>query len=164
MTWRQTAWAGNQRWLFIGMTILFAGICMVVWTDDSASTFDRVVTTVTIGGAWILLAVMHSWLTMTSGQIRLGFFPFYWVTLHSHEIKSVSLFTFRPFKDFGGTGVKGSARSKNGILLGGVPSTGLRFETFDNRRYVITLKDLEPAIQVLEAQGFTLSAESSTSV
>lgn len=162
MTWRQTAWSGKQRWIFLGLTILFAGILLFVWIDDSASTSDRAISTIIMGASWLLIAVMHSWLRVETGQIKMGFFPFYWVTLQSHEIQDVSLLTFRAFKDFGGTGLKGTTRSKNGILLGGVPNTGLRFETFDDRRYVVTLNDLEPAIQALEAQGFTLSAESTT--
>lgn len=142
--------------------VLFVGILIMVWFDESASINDRLISTLILGAAMLLVTVMHSWLKVEAGQVRMGFFPFYWVTLQSHEIQSVSVFTFRPFKDFGGTGLKGTARSKNGILLGGEPSTGLRFETFDDRRYVVTLGDLEPAIQALEQLGFTLSAESTT--
>ncbi|MCO5217982.1 MAG: hypothetical protein M9953_03315 [Thermomicrobiales bacterium] len=162
MTWRQTTWTGWQRWLFLGVTAMFIAIWTVILLDDSATNSERIISSLILVASWIFMAVMHSWLHITTDRVRMGFFPLYRATLPFREIRDISVVTFNPLRDFGGTGLKGSARSKNGILLGGVPNTGLRFETFDNRRYVITLHDLEPAIQALETQGFTLSAESTT--
>ncbi len=162
MTWRQTTWTGWQRWLFLGVTVMFIAIWVVILLDDSATNSERIISSLILVASWIFMAVMHSWLRITAAQVRMGFFPLYRVTLQFREIREASVVTINPFQDFGGTGLKGSARSKNGILLGGVPNTGLRFETFDHRRYVITLHDLEPAVQALEAQGFTLSADDAT--
>lgn len=160
MTWRQTAWAGKQKWLFVGMSVLFLGILILTWVDDSSSDADRIVGGLLIIVTWLFLMVMHNWLRIEAGRIRMGFFPLYWVTLPLPDVRDISVVTIHPFREFGGTGLKGSARSQRGILLGGVPNTGLRFETFDDRRYTVTFSDLQPIIAELEARGFTLSAES----
>lgn len=158
MTWRNSAWHGGFKWIALAIIVMFIAILVGAFLDESQSTTDRIVVGVSLVATMLLLLVMHNWITIRPGEVRIGYFPFYRRTLPMSEIQDVSIVDIRPVGQFGGWGVKGMARSKHGLLLGGHPSRGLRFETFDDHRYVVTFPDLEPIVQALADQSCTLSA------
>ena len=90
--------------------------------------------------------------------MKLGFFPLFRKTLQYSEIANLSIVEVKPFRQFGGWGVRGFPKYKYGMMLGGYPPRGLRFQTHDDRRYVITFEDLDPILQALAQHGCTLSA------
>lgn len=160
MTWRNWAWSGKFIWFLVGIAVLFGVIGVAVFLDETTSTSDRLVVAPILGLVMVLLLVMHNWITVESGSVKIGYFPFYRRTLAYSEISELSIVDIQPVRQFGGWGVKGLAKSRNGLLLGGYPARGLRFETRDDRRYVVTFQDLEPIVQALAQHGRPLSATS----
>lgn len=158
MTWRTWVWGGP----FIAWFIVLAAPMLVLLipinlADDQGSS-DRIVGNLALVGAFLLLMPMHSWITIRPDKVRLGFFPLYWKTLRISEIRYAMAVEFKPMRDFGGWGIKGLAKSRNGILLGGNPSRGIMIETHDRRRYVMSFVDSDPVLKALEEQGCTLAA------
>lgn len=158
MTWRNSAWHGGFKWFALAIIVMFGAILVGAFIDDSQSTTDRIVVSVLLGVTLPLILVMHNWITIRPGEVRIGYFPFYRRTLPMSSIRDVSVVDIKPVGQFGGWGLKGMAKSKHGLLLGGHPRRGLRFETFDEHRYVVTFPNLEPIVQALGEHGCTLSA------
>lgn len=159
MTSRNWAWSGKFRWFLLAIVLIFGGILIAITTDESTSRSERIVGSLILAATLVLLVGLHNWITISPGQVRIGFFPFYRRTLPLSEIRSVAIVDIRPVQQFGGWGIKGLAKSQNGLLLGGAPPRGLRFETTDDRRYVVTFSDLDPIVTALANQGCTLSAD-----
>lgn len=158
MTWRTWLWGGP----FIAWFIVLAAPMLVLLipinlADDQRSS-ERIVGNLLMVGAFLLLMPMHNWITVRPDKVRLGFFPLYWKTLQIHEIRYAMAVEFKPMRDFSGWGIKGLAKSRNGILLGGNPSRGIMIETHDRRRYVMSFVDADPVLKALEEQGCTLAA------
>lgn len=160
MTWRNWGWQGGFKWFQIAITVFVVGMLLVLFQDDETSGVIRVIVTIVLAATLVLVYVAHAWITITSGEVQLGYFPLYRRTIPISDIQELTLVTVRPVRDFGGFGVRGLAKSRRGLLLGGHPDRGLKFETVDDRRYIVTLHDLQPVIQELARQGCTLSAES----
>ena len=158
MTWRNWAWNGKFIWFFVGIVLLFAVIGAAVFLDETTSTTDRLIVVPILLVVTALLLIMHNWITVEPGSVKIGYFPFYRKTMQYSEISDLSMVDIQPVREFGGWGVKGLARSRNGLLLGGYPARGLRIETRDDRRYVVTFPNPEPILQALAQHGLTLSA------
>jgi len=158
MTWRNWAWNGKLLAMLAGIVILFIIIGVLVFMDETTSTAERLVAVPVLVAVLALMLVMHNWITVSSGHLKIGYFPFYRRTIAYSDIADLSVVSIQPFREFGGWGVKGLTRSRNGLLLGGNPARGIRIETRDDRRYVVTFQNLEPILQALAQQGCTLSA------
>lgn len=158
MTWRTWVWGGPfLAWLLVlGLPLL--AILIPINLDDDASSNERIVGNILLIASFLLILVMHNWITVASGKVRFGFFPLYWKSLQVNEIRYVIRVDFNPMRDFAGWGVKGMAKSRNGILLGGNPSRGVMIETHDRRRYVLSFKDPDAVLQALQREGCTLAA------
>lgn len=158
MTWRTWMWGGPfLLWFFVLSAPMLAMLIPINLADDQSQT-ERLVGNLVLVGAFLLLVPMHNWITIRPGKVRLGFFPLYWKTLEISEIRYAMPVEFKPMRDFAGWGIKGLAKSRNGILLGGNPSRGIMIETHDKRRYVMSFVDSGPVLRALEAQGCTLAA------
>lgn len=159
MTFRNWAWNGKFRWFLLAIVLVFVGILVAINTDETTSGSERIISNLILGATLVLLVVMHNWITISPGQVRIGFFPFYRRSLPFSEVRAVSIVDIKPVQQYGGWGIKGLAKSRHGLLLGGHPPRGLRFETADDRRYVVTFTDLDPIVTALANQGCTLSAD-----
>ena len=159
MTVRNWAWNGKFRWFVLVITLVFVGILVLVNTDETTSRAERISANLLLGVVLVMLVVLHNWITISPGTVRIGYVPFYRRTLPLSKIRSVSIVEIKPVQQYGGWGIKGLAKSRNGLLLGGYPPRGLRFETVDDRRYVVTFPDLDPIVAALANQGCTLSAD-----
>lgn len=158
MTWRTWVWGGPfLAWLLVlGLPLLV--ILIPINLDDDASSNERIVGNILLIASFLLILVMHNWITVASGKVRFGFFPLYWKSLQVNEIRYVIRVDFNPMRDFAGWGIKGMAKSRNGILLGGNPSRGVMIETHDRRRYVLSFTDPDAVLQALQREGCTLAA------
>jgi len=159
MTWRNTIWQGGYRWLLLGLTVLLVGIMIAIHTVADEPLWERIIATVVIGIVLVLMMVMNNWITVKPGEVEIGFFPFYRKTMPMRDIRRVSEVDIRPYRHYGGLGLKGFSGTRHGLLLGGYPTTGLMFETAEDRRYVVTFRDLDPIIRALASHGCTLSAD-----
>lgn len=158
MTWRNWGWHGRYRWFQLAMTIFIIVMMVVLYFDNETPEVVKVLVGIILLAAVILIYAAHPWITVTAGEVRLGYFPLVRITLPMHEIQTVALVRVRSMRDYGGFGTRGRASSDRGLLLGGYPPTGLKFETRDNRRYTITMRNIEPIVQELARYGCTLSA------
>lgn len=157
MTWRTWMWGGAfVAWFMILAAPMLVLLIPINLADDQSFT-ERLVGNLVLIGAFLLLLPMHNWITVRPGRVRLGFFPIYWRTLDISEIRYAIQVEFSPMRDFAGWGIKGLAKSRNGILLGGNPSRGIMLETHDRRRYVLSFDDSDPILSALQAQGVTVT-------
>lgn len=159
MTWRTWVWRGPFVAMFVIMALPMLALLVPINFLDQDDTTGRIMGNVALFLTFILISVFHNWIKIEPGKVRLGFFPLYWRTLAMREIRYVIPVEFNPMRDFAGYGIKGLAKSRNGILLGGNPPRGIMIETLDRRRYVLSFADAEPILQAFARQGVTLSAE-----
>lgn len=158
MTWRTWVWSGPfLAWLMVLAVPMLVLLIPINFIDDSGVN-ERIVGNTLLIACFILIVVMHNWITIADRKVRFGFFPLYWKTLQVDEIRYVIRVDFNPMRDFAGWGIKGLAKSRNGILLGGNPSRGIMIETHDRRRYVLSFKDPDAVLQALQREGCTLAA------
>lgn len=158
MTWRTWIWRGPWVvWLGV-LTVPMLAFLIPINVLEPESDNERLMGNITLLGAFLLIVVMHNWITVLPDKVRFGFFPLYWRTLAISEIRYVIAVEFEPMRDFAGWGIKGLAKSRNGLLLGGNPKQGIMIETLDRRRYVLSFADSAPVLQALEKQGCTLAA------
>lgn len=157
MTWRTWMWGGPFiAWFIVLAAPMLVFLIPINFTDDQ-SVNEQIVGNLVLVGAFLLLVPMHTWITVRPGKVRLGFFPLYWRTLEISDIRYAIAVEFSPMRDFAGWGIKGLAKSRNGILLGGNPSRGIMIETHDRRRYVMSFRDSDPVLRALKAEGVTVT-------
>lgn len=157
MTWRNWMWRGPfLPWFIVIMLPMLVLLIPINLLEEDL--IDRIIGSAVMVGTFVLLASLHNWIKVEPGKVKLGFFPLYWKSLTTSEIRYAIPVEFSPMRDFAGWGIKGLAKSRNGILLGGNPARGLMIETIDRRRYVLSFVDAEPILRELEAQGCTLAA------
>jgi len=77
--------------------------------------------------------------------VVIGLFPFFRKRLARDSIARIYAEEVRPFEDFGGWGVKGSAR-KNGLLLSAGETEVVGIELVDGRRYLVGAGDETPRV------------------
>lgn len=159
MTWRNTIWQGGYRWLLLVVSALIVGILIAIHTVANEPLWERTIATAVILFVLVLLIVMHNWITVKPGEVRVGFWPFYRKTLPMRDIRRVSKVDIQLYRNYGGLGLKGLSSTRHGLLLGGYPTTGVMIETTEDRRYVVTFRDLDPIIRALTRYGCTLSAD-----
>lgn len=158
MTWRNWMWRGAFLAWFLVLTAPMLVLLIPINLMEDQSFNDRLIGNLVLVASFLFLAPSHNWISIQPGKVRLGFFPIYWKTLNISEIRYVMPVEFSPMRDFAGWGLKGLAKSRNGILLGGNPDRGIMIETLDRRRYVLSFADSGPILRELEAQGCTLAA------
>lgn len=157
MTWRTWVWRGKFfLWFLILAAPMLVMLIPINFMDDQSDN-ERLVGNIVLMAAFFFVVPMHNWISIRPGKVRLGFFPLYWKTIPTSEIHYAIGVEFQPMRDFGGWGIKGLAKSRNGILLGGNPSRGLMIETVDLRRYVLSYVDAEPILRALAEQGVIIS-------
>jgi hypothetical protein len=159
MTWRNTIWQGGYRWLLLGLLALLVGILIAIHTVGDEPLWERIIATVLIVIVLGVVMVMHNWITVKPGELQVGFWPSYLKTMPMRDIRRVRKVDIRPYRHYGGLGLKGLSGTSHGLLPGGFPTTGLMFETIEDRRYVVTFRDLDPIIGALASHGCTLSAD-----
>ncbi|QYH34981.1 hypothetical protein [Salinibacterium sp. M195] len=112
-------------------------------------TADSVVTWLILAAALTLLFVIIFGcgvsIKANDDAIVIGFFPFYRKRLSRDSIARVYADKVRPFEEFGGWGVKGSAR-KNGLLLSAGEAQVVGFELVDGRKYLVGAGDATPHV------------------
>lgn len=158
MTWRNWGWYGGYRWFLVAFTVFVIAMLAVLHLDDETPGSVQLIVTVALIASLGLIYVAHPWITVRPGEVRLGYFPFYRRTLPMRDIQALTMVDVDPVRQFSGYGVRGLAKTRKGLLLGGHPSEGLKFETVNDLRYIITLKDHQPVVRELARYGVTLSA------
>lgn len=161
MTWRNSSWSGPFRWMLVVILLLFAGIMVMMWVDDSIIGTSLVFGYASILVVAVLIVSLHNWLTVGDNGVRIGYFPFYRRTIPYNEIREIRIVEIKPVGQFGGWGLKGLPRSRYGMLLGGYPPKAVRIETTEDKRYASTFAedDLSRIVSALQARGCKLSAE-----
>lgn len=155
MTWRTWMWGGSfLPWFLVIAAPMLVLLIPINLMEEEVS---RAIPNLILGAAFLLLASFHNWITVQPDTVRLGFFPIYWKTLRIDEIHYVMPVEFVPMRDYSGWGIKGAAKSRNGILLGGNPPRGIMIETSDQRRYVLSFVDAAPILRALRDHGCTLA-------
>lgn len=157
MIWRNWAWRGRMFILLMVLTLPMLVFLIPNYVMDQESADDQRMSLFLILAAFLLLIVMHNWLSIRDSRVYLGFFPLYRRSLSISEIHYVIPVEFEPMRDFGGYGIKGLAKARNGILLGGNPKHGLMIEMLDRRRYVLSFANPQPILHALEEQGCVIS-------
>ncbi len=157
MTWRNWMWRGSFfAWFLVMVAPLLVLLIPINFVDDQSST-DRLIGNAVMIGAFLILVPLYNWISIKPGKVRLGFFPLYWRTLDISEIRYAIEVEFNPMQDFAGWGIKGLAKSRNGILLGGNPPHGIMLETHDHRRYVLSFPNTGPILNALQIHGVTVT-------
>lgn len=157
MTWRTWMWRGPFLVWFIVLAAPMLVFLIPINLMDGQSDNEKLIGNLALLGAFLLIIPLQTWITIRPGKVRFGFFPLYWKTLSISEIRYVIAVEFQPMRDFAGWGLKGLAKSRNGILLGGNPSRGIMIETIDQRRYVLSFVNAAPILRALAKQGCTVS-------
>lgn len=158
MTWRNWSWGGKRGWLLAIFGLFFISIGVVVFMQDSTTNLQLGICVAILVIVFVGIAIMHNWIEVGADAVRIGFFPLFRATLPYSEIANLSIVEVKPYRQFGGWGVRGFPKYKYGMMFGGFPSSGLRFELHDESRYVTTFENLEPILQALAQHGCTLSA------
>lgn len=129
---------GPWLWALIAvMALTTLGVGIAILLDDTSGARDFWVMIAIMAVATLFCVSLHAWITIQPDRVRFGYFPFYRKTLRYHEIAHVESITYRGFLDFGGWGIKGLAKSSNGLLLASSGSEGVRITIRDDRRYVV---------------------------
>lgn len=157
MTWRTWIWRGPFiAWYTVLNLPMLALLIPILLTESDGS--EWMIGASIVAASFLLVTILHTWLRIMPGKVRFGFFPFYRRTLDISEIRYVMHVEFSPMGDFAGWGLRGLAKSRNGLLMGGNPPHGIMIETHDRRRYVLSFVDTGPILQALEGQGCTIAA------
>lgn len=158
LIWRNWSWGGKRGWLLSLFGLFFLSTGLVVAFQDSTSNVELAICVTILVIVFVGIAIMHNWIEVGNDAVRIGFFPFFRQTLQYRDIENLSIVDIKPFRQFGGWGVRGYPKYKYGMLYGGYPPRGLRFEMRDDRRFVVTFEDLDPILQALAQHGCTLAA------
>lgn len=158
MTWRNWAWGGKRGLVLALFGLFFISIGVVVFIQDSTTNLQLGICIAILLIVFVGIAIMHNWIEVGDDAVKIGFFPMFRKTLQYSDIADLSIVDVKPFRQYGGWGVRGFPEYKYGMMFGGFPSSGLRFELHDERRYVITFENLDPILRALAQHGCTLSA------
>lgn len=156
MTWRTWIWRGPFILWFIVLSLPMVALLIPINVMDDGGSEKWIGNSVMIA-AFLLITLMHTWLSIRPDRLRLGFFPLYWKTLRAEEVRYAIRVEFSPMRDFAGWGIKGLAKSRNGILLGGNPGHGIMIETHDRRRYVLSFVEPDLILRSLSEHGYIVS-------
>ena len=157
MTWRNWAWGGKRIFVLVLFGLFFSSTGVVVAIQDSTTNLQLgicvAILLVVFGG----IAIMHNWLEVGADGVRIGFFPLFCQSIQYGDNANFSIVDVKPYRQYGGWGVRGFPKYKYGMMFGGYPPRGIRFETRDDRRYVVTFQNLDQIVQALAQHGCTLS-------
>lgn len=156
MTSRTWMWRGRFVVWFAVLSLPLVALLIPINVVESDFR-ERLIGNIVLIASFLLVAVMHTWISVRPDKLRFGFFPLYWKTLKAKEVRYAIRVEFQPFRDFAGLGLKGLAKSRNGILLGGNPSQGIMIETHDRRRYILSFVDPDSILRQLTTAGYVVS-------
>lgn len=86
-------------------------------------------------GVWLMLAGFRTRVNRRDVVVSMGWLRIPVLRIPLEKIVGVSIITFRPFREFGGWGVRRSRDGIRGFFMSGTP--GVLVETLDGRRYLI---------------------------
>lgn len=85
--------------------------------------------------------LMGVFVRLHAGHVIVGCMPVYWVRMPVEAVHDVQVVEVRPWEDYGGWGVKGSAHTPTGLLFSAGGSEAVSLATTDGRHYLVSAKD-----------------------
>ena len=136
-----------DRGAAIGALFIFAPVGVMCAVGAAAHGFDAgsliVLGLVLAGVLWAMLLVTRvaAFLECSPERITVGLAPFWGTRLLRRDVVQVTVVAIDTYADFGGWGIKGSARNSKGRLYSVGGETGVRIEVRDGRKFVVAFKD-----------------------
>jgi hypothetical protein len=122
-------------------------IAVIGVAGAAAKGFDGlslVVLIVVVGGllwAMVVAARAAAFIEFSPEQVTVGLAPVWRTQLPRREVAEVTIVRIDTYGDYGGWGIKGSARSSKGRLYSVGGDTALRVLTRDQRTFMVAFKD-----------------------
>lgn len=146
-----------DRGAALGALFILVPIAVIGVAGAAAKGFDGpslVVLVLVFGGlvwAMVVAARAAAVIEISPEQVTVGLAPFWRTRLPRREIADVAIVHIDTYGDYGGWGIKGSARSSKGRLYSVGGETALRLMMRDQRTFVVAFKDLATAERAREA-------------
>lgn len=145
------------RGAFFATVIVLAPVVVIAVAAAARRQFDlpSIVVLVAVSGglAWATSSAARTaaFVTCSPDHVTVGLAPFWRTRLVRRDIKTADLVQIDAYAEYGGWGIKGSARGSRGRLYSVGGDTAVRFMMQDGRTYVIAFTDGPTAGAVLEA-------------
>lgn len=146
-----------DRGAAVGALFILVPIAVIGVAGAAAKGFDGpslVVLVLVFGGlvwAMSVAARTAAFIEFSPEQVTVGLAPFWRTRLPRREIADVAIVHIDTYGDYGGWGIKGSARSSKGRLYSVGGETALRLVMRDQRTFVVAFKDPATAERAREA-------------
>jgi hypothetical protein len=146
-----------DRGAALGALFILVPIAVIGVAGAAAKGFDGpslVVLVLVFGGlvwAMVVAARTAAFIEFSPEQVTVGLAPFWRTRLPRREIADVAIVHIDTYCDYGGWGIKGSARSSKGRLYSVGGETALRLMMRDQRTFVVAFKDPATAERAREA-------------
>lgn len=111
---------------------------------DSTSLIALAAVLVSLISAMVLASRTAAFVRCSPELVTVGVAPFWRSRLRRREIVDVASVRVDAYADYGGWGIKGSARSSRGRLYSTGGTAAVRIMMRDGRKYLVTFK--EPAV------------------
>lgn len=151
-----------DRGAAIGALFSFAPVGVMSAAGAAAHGFDTgsliVLGLILAGVLWamVLVARAAAFVECSPEWITVGLAPFWRTRLLRRNLIEITVVRIDAYADFGGWGIKGSARSSKGRLYSAGGQTGVHIEVRDGRTFVVAFKEpatAECALQALQGPG-----------
>jgi hypothetical protein len=129
---------GPAAWIMMGCLtgLTVAAVLAAALGPGGADLHGFLVITTIVATVCAMFVTMRLTVTVTSHDLRIGFFPFFSKRVAVHEIVEVEVQEYRPFREFGGWGVRWSLRdSTTCYTMSG--TRGVRIITKSGKKYLI---------------------------
>jgi len=136
-----------DRGAVLGALFILVPIAVIGVAGAAAKGFDGpslVVLVLVFGGlvwAMVVAAQAAAFIEISPEQVTVGLAPFWRTRLPRREVADVTIVRIDTYGDYGGWGIKGSARSSKGRLYSVGGETALRVLMRDQRTFVVAFKD-----------------------
>jgi len=136
-----------DRGAALGALFILVPIAVIGVAGAAAKGFDGpslVVLVLVFGGlvwAMVVAARAAAFIELSTERVTVGLAPFWRTRLPRREIADVAIVHIDTYGDYGGWGIKGSARSSKGRLYSVGGETALRVLMRDQRTFVVAFKD-----------------------
>ncbi len=145
------------RGVVIGTSIVLAPVVAVGIAGAASRDFDAlsVVVLILIGGGALWASLLASrtaaFVACASDRVMVGLAPFWKTTLSRRNIARVDLVHVDAYTDYGGWGIKGSARSSRGRLYSVGGEATVKITMKDRRVFLVSFFCASEAEQAAEA-------------
>jgi hypothetical protein len=146
-----------DRGAALGALFILVPIAVIGVAGAAAKGFDGpslvVLVLVFSGLVWAMVVAARAaaFIEFSPEQVTVGLAPFWRTRLRRRQIADVAIVHIDTYGDYGGWGIKGSARSSKGRLYSVGGETALRVLMRDQRTFLVAFKDPATAERAREA-------------